>query len=182
MDGLPIANSIHSSRDLAAHAHHRRGYPLADGTVPLGGTVPLSMSGTVPFMMPSYQMPNAKPSCAAAGVPYQQTGDCGRMGYAHDNLYKSSYGPSSSRRSPSRTVVPHSSSLSLPHARNSAGHYPSVPGTSSGSNPMDLVFPQYQDPPPPTQKSSGPPEPPKKPLSPYMRFSKSVRAVLDICA
>lgn len=174
MDGLPIGNSIHSSRDLAAHSH-RRGYPLADGAAPL------SMSGSMPFMMPSYQMTmqNAKPSCAAAaGASYQQPADCGRLPYAQDSLYKSpSYGAASSaaRRSPSRSsVVPapmSSTSLPLPHARNSSVHYPTVPGTSAG-NPMDLVFPQYQDPPP--QKPSGPPEPPKKPLSPYMRFSKSV--------
>jgi len=179
MDGLPIGNSIHSSRELAAHGH-RRGYPLPDGTTPL------SMSGSMPFMMPSYQMtmPNAKPSCAAAaGASYQQAADCGRMPYAQDSLYKTpSYGAPSvaaPRRSPSRSsgVPPSmtSASLSLPHARNSGIHYPSVPGTSSG-NPMDLVFPQYQDPPP--QKPSGPPEPPKKPLSPYMRFSKSV-SLLD---
>ena len=176
MDGLPIANSLHASRELSAHSH-RRGYPLSDGTVPL------SMSGSVPFMMPSYQMtmPNAKPSCAAAaGASYQQTADCGRgMPYAQDSLYKlPSYGASlsSTRRSPSRSsVIPppmSSPSLSLPHVRSSGGHYPSGSGTSSG-NPMDLVFPEYRDPPPPKQ-SSGPPEPPKKPLSPYMRFSKSV--------
>jgi len=174
MDGLPVGNSIHSSRELAAHGH-RRGYPLADGTAPL------SMSGTVPFMMPSYQMtmPNAKPSCAAAaGASYQQAADCGRMPYVQDSLYKSpSYAQSSAaRRSPSRSsIVPPpmtSTSLSLPHARNSGIHYPGVPGGTSSGNPMDLVFPQYQDPPP--QKPSGPPEPPKKPLSPYMRFSKSV--------
>jgi len=174
MDGLPIANSLHSSRELGVHSH-RRGYPLVDGTAPL------SMSGSVPFMMPSYQMtmPNAKPSCAAAaGSSYQQAADCGRMPYAQDSLYKlPSYGASLSatRRSPPRSsIVPppmSSSSLSLPHARSSGVQYPSVAGTSSG-NPMDLVFPQYQDPPPP--KPSGPPEPPKKPLSPYMRFSKSV--------
>jgi len=179
MDGLPLGNSLHSSRELGVHGH-RRGYPLPDGTVPL------SMSGSVPFMMPSYQMtmPNAKPSCAAAaGASYQQAADCGRMPYAQDSLYKSpSYGASSSsaRRSPSRSsVVPppmSSTPLSLPQARNSGIHYPSVPGTSS-CNSMDLVFPQYQDPPP--QKPSGPPEPPKKPLSPYMRFSKSV-SLLDI--
>jgi len=172
MDGLPIGNSLHSSRELGAHSH-RRSYPLVDGTVPL------SMSGSMPpFMMPSYQMtmPNAKPSCAAAaGASYQQAADCGRMPYAQDSLYKlPSYG--ASRRSPSRSsAVPppmSSASLSLPHGSRSSGvHYPSVAGTSSG-NPMDLVFPQYQDPPPP--KPSGPPEPPKKPLSPYMRFSKSV--------
>jgi len=173
MDGLPIGNSIHSSRELGAHSH-RRGYPLADGTAPL------SMSGSMPFMMPSYQMtmPNAKPSCAAAaGASYQQAADCGRMPYAQDSLYKYGVSSSAARRSPSRSsVVPpppmSSTSLSLPHARNSGVHYPSVPGTSSG-NPMDLVFPQYHDPPPPP-KPSGPPEPPKKPLSPYMRFSKSV--------
>jgi len=169
MDGLPIGNS-HS---------HRRGYPLVDGAAPL------SMSGSVPFMMPSYQMtmPNDKPSCAAAaaGSSYQQTADCGRLPYAQDSLYKSSsYGASlsSARRSPSRSsgVPPppmSTASLSLPHARNSGGHYPNVPGTSAAGNPMDLVFPQYHDPPPPP-KHSGPPEPPKKPLSPYMRFSKSV--------
>jgi len=175
MDGLPVGNSIHPSRDLSSHIH-RRGYPLPDGTAPL------SMSGSMPFMMPSYQMtmPNAKPSCAAAaaGAAYQQAADCGRMPYTQDSLYKSSsYGSASSatRRSPSRSsVIPppmSSTSLPLPHARSSGVQYPSVHGTSSG-NPMDLVFPQYQEPQP--QKPSGPPEPPKKPLSPYMRFSKSV--------
>jgi len=175
MDGLPVGNSIHpGSRDLGSHIH-RRGYPLPDGTVPL------SMSASsMPFMMPSYQMtmPNAKPSCAAAaaGAAYQQAADCGRMPYAQDSLYKSSsYGSASARRSPSRSsVIPapmSSTSLPLPHARSAGIQYPSVPGTSSG-NPMDLVFPHYQE--PPQQKPSGPPEPPKKPLSPYMRFSKSV--------
>jgi len=195
MDGLPIGNSLHaSSRDLAHSAHRRSGgYPLMDGatlTMP-AGSVPPS-----PFMMPSYQMTMGKPSCAAAaGAAYQQTVDCGgRSGMPYvtqDSLYKSSaYGALSSRRSPSRSSVGPMSSSTLPHPRNpgssssgSSVHYSGIPGGSSSGNPMDLVFPQYQDPPPPPPpKQSGPPEPPKKPLSPYMRFSKSVSCCSVIAA
>lgn len=183
---MPIGNSLHtsSSRDLAHGSHRRAGcYPLTDGT-PL--SIPACSVPPSPFMMPSYQMTMGKPSCAAAaGAAYRQVADCGaRVGvpYAQDSLYKT-YGASSSRRSPSRSSVGQMSSSTLPHPRNpgaggigaSSVHYPSIPAGTSSGNPMDLVFPQYQDPPPPPPpKQSGPPEPPKKPLSPYMRFSKSV--------
>jgi len=183
MDGLPPgvgSRSAHSSHHNSSHGRHR-GYMPNDAA----SLLPSSM----PFMMPSYPMMvmpgGAQPSCAEAGVlspAYRQGVDRGRAppSYA-ENAYKSnSFAVSTARHSPSRSSLPpssdHRAAASL-QLRGSTDPYSApapVSQLSGRSAPAaEVSYPQYQEPPLP-QKQAGPPEPPKKPLSPYMRFSKSV--------
>jgi hypothetical protein len=190
MDGLPPgvgSRSAHSSHHDLSHNRHRS-YMPNDATSLL--------SSSMPFMMPSYPMMvmpgSTQPSCAEAGVlspTYRQGVDLGRAppSYGAEHAYKSSSFTASSsvRHSPSRTSVTTSLPSSSDHRsaasvqqRGSTGTYsapaPAPASQSSGrlAPPADVSYQQYQE--QPTQKQSGAPEPPKKPLSPYMRFSKSV--------
>ena len=182
MDGLPQgvgSRSIHPSYHSSSHGR-QRGYMPNDATSLL--------ASSMPFMMPSYpmmMMPHGgQPSCVEADVLSQAYRhhsadrhhgiDRGRgpPSYGTEQVYKSASfatPPSSSAsRSLTAMALPTSSSA---HIRDQyAAPVSQSPACVTPS--VEENYSQCQDQPP--QKQSASLEPPKKPLSPYMRFSKSV--------
>lgn len=148
MDGLASngGSGTQQSRE-PAHSHHRG-------------------SG---FVTPPYSTPTAaQSSCAAAGSASHLDSLHARPSYSAS---------SSSSQSPSRLAGAPPVAAAAPPPRNSDVHHQAaVSNTYSATYPAaDYAVPHssssasYHE----ATKSSAP-EPPKKPLSPYMRFSKSV--------
>lgn len=148
MDGLASngGSGTQQSRE-PAHPHHRSGG----------------------FAAPPYSTPAAAQSgCAAIG-------SASRLDSLHA---RSSYSASSSSQSPSGLAGAASVATTAPPPHNSDVHHQAAAANTYSTNyptadyaaPPSSSSASYHE----TTKSSTA-DPPKKPLSPYMRFSKSVR-------